>query len=305
MFTSYFVTVPAGATALQVNLSGIATGSQTRFIAINPYGVPVENTASTGLLHQLLRPGGLQAAGAGLPEPAAGRLGDRGRGPAYLAGAGEPVPADRPGAGRRGRAGRGRTAQRHRRHADPGDLDVDQHVRPGHRHRSGWPARQRRRQPADDRHRPDADVPRSRCPRAPPGWTSRSVTPPTRRRPGPVRPQRRGVEQGQSADGDSEEAVSLTNPPAGAYDIEVDGYAVPSGTTQYDYRDVFYSASLGAVAVPAAAVTLANGATTTITGSVTAQAAPAAGRQLFGEMVVVTSEGAVVGRGNVAIGAVS
>ena len=47
-FTSYFVTVPQGAGALQVNLSGIATGSQTRFIAINPYGVPVESTASTG-----------------------------------------------------------------------------------------------------------------------------------------------------------------------------------------------------------------------------------------------------------------
>lgn len=39
--------MPAGASALQVNLSGIATGSQTRFIAINPYGVPVESTAST------------------------------------------------------------------------------------------------------------------------------------------------------------------------------------------------------------------------------------------------------------------
>jgi hypothetical protein len=114
-----------------------------------------------------------------------------------------------------------------------------------------------------------------------------------------------GVEVGRSADGDSEEAVSLLNPAAGVYDIEVDGYAVPSGTTQYDYRDVFYSAALGAVSVPDSAVTLVNGATTTITGSVTAQAAPAAGRQLFGEMVVVTDEGAVVGRGNVAIGAVS
>ena len=44
---SYFVTVPEGAKALQVNLTGIATGSQTRFIAINPWGVPVESMAST------------------------------------------------------------------------------------------------------------------------------------------------------------------------------------------------------------------------------------------------------------------
>ncbi|MET0422870.1 MAG: S8 family serine peptidase, partial [Actinoplanes sp.] len=45
--TSFFVTVPEGATALQVDLSGIATGSQTRWIAINPWGVPVDSTAST------------------------------------------------------------------------------------------------------------------------------------------------------------------------------------------------------------------------------------------------------------------
>nr|BFE77372.1 hypothetical protein GCM10020092_106730 [Actinoplanes digitatis] len=44
--TSYFITVPEGATALQVDLSGIATGSQTRWIAINPWGVPVESTSS-------------------------------------------------------------------------------------------------------------------------------------------------------------------------------------------------------------------------------------------------------------------
>ena len=55
LYKSYFVTVPEGAKALQVNLTGIATGSQTRFIAIDPWGVPVDSTASTGVLHQLLR----------------------------------------------------------------------------------------------------------------------------------------------------------------------------------------------------------------------------------------------------------
>ncbi|BCB89631.1 hypothetical protein Psuf_069440 [Phytohabitans suffuscus] len=43
-FTSYFVAVPEGARALQVNLSRIATGSQTRFIAYDPRGVPVDIT---------------------------------------------------------------------------------------------------------------------------------------------------------------------------------------------------------------------------------------------------------------------
>ena len=43
---SYFVVVPEGATSLQVDLTGIATGSHTRWIAYNPYGVPMENTSS-------------------------------------------------------------------------------------------------------------------------------------------------------------------------------------------------------------------------------------------------------------------
>jgi hypothetical protein len=113
-----------------------------------------------------------------------------------------------------------------------------------------------------------------------------------------------GVEVGRSADGDSEEAVSLVNPAPGTYEIFVDGFDVPAGTTQFDYRDVFFSPGLGSVTVPKKVVSLANGASTTITGSVTARSAPADGRKLFGEMAVVTDEGAVVGRGNVAIGSV-
>jgi hypothetical protein len=99
--------------------------------------------------------------------------------------------------------------------------------------------------------------------------------------------------------------VSIPNPAAGTYTIVVDGYAVPAGSTAYDYLDVYYSASLGTVAVPATPKTLANGASTTITGSVTAAAAPPAGRSLFGQMAVITDEGAVVGRGSVLIGQVN
>ncbi len=95
-------TVPEGAEALQVNLSGIATGTQTRLIAINPYGVPVESTASLGLLHQLLRRGRRATrTSRAYAEPAAGRLGDRGRVAAHVAGARQPVHADRAGPGRR------------------------------------------------------------------------------------------------------------------------------------------------------------------------------------------------------------
>ena len=71
---------------------------------------------------------------------------------------------------------------------------------------------------------------------------------------------------GQSADGDSEESVTLTNPAAGTYTVQVDGYAVPAGTTEYDYLDVFFSSSLGSLTVPATAIDLASGASTPVSG---------------------------------------
>nr|BFE77371.1 hypothetical protein GCM10020092_106720 [Actinoplanes digitatis] len=79
---------------------------------------------------------------------------------------------------------------------------------------------------------------------------------------------------------------------------------MPSGSTQYDYRDVFLSPALGAMTVPTTVLTLANGATGPVTGTVTAATVPVAGRSLFGEMTLLTDEGAIVGRGTVSIGKV-
>jgi hypothetical protein len=43
--------------------------------------------------------------------------------------------------------------------------------------------------------------------------------------------------------------VSTPNPAADTYTVVVDGFAVPAGTTAYDYRDVFYSPALGGAVV--------------------------------------------------------
>ena len=43
---SYFVTVPKGAKALTVSMSGLAPNSQTRFLAFHPYGLPLDNTST-------------------------------------------------------------------------------------------------------------------------------------------------------------------------------------------------------------------------------------------------------------------
>ena len=108
-------------------------------------------------------------------------------------------------------------------------------------------------------------------------------------------------EVGSSADGDSEESVSIANPAPGTYYVVVDGYDVPAGTTQYDYKDVFFSSALGTLTVPSDPITLATGESENLTGTLTATAPAASGRQLFGEMNIVSPEGAVLGTGSVLV----
>ncbi|MEU6004407.1 S8 family serine peptidase [Streptomyces sp. NPDC047197] len=111
-----------------------------------------------------------------------------------------------------------------------------------------------------------------------------------------------GAVVGSSADGDSEESVSLTKPAAGTYEIQVVGYSIPSGTTAYDYRDVFFSAALGSVKVDeSASVKLANGASAQVSAEVAADAPTTEGRQLFGEVSLLNGRGTVAGTGSVII----
>ncbi|AZQ34788.1 serine protease [Streptomyces cyaneochromogenes] len=110
-----------------------------------------------------------------------------------------------------------------------------------------------------------------------------------------------GTEVGSSADGDSEESVSVANPAAGTYTIDVIGYAVPAGSTAYDYLDVFFSAALGTVTVDESPVKLGTGESATVAGSVTAQAAAPEGREFFGQVRLVNARGTVAGLGSVKI----
>lgn len=111
-----------------------------------------------------------------------------------------------------------------------------------------------------------------------------------------------GKQVAQSADGDSEEAVSIPSPAAGRYTIEVAGYSVPSGSTAYDYRDVFFSSALGTVGVDASTpVKLATGGTATVSGTVTALAPAPEGREFFGQVQLVNARGTAAGLGSVKI----
>jgi hypothetical protein len=109
----------------------------------------------------------------------------------------------------------------------------------------------------------------------------------------------------QAADADSEEAVTVSNPAAGVWIALVDGFAVPAGTTEFDYLDVFSGASFGTVAVTDANAERAAGAEWTVDGTVTPMVVPAAGRVLLGNVEVRTDTNALVGTGDVIVQAVT
>jgi hypothetical protein len=87
--------------------------------------------------------------------------------------------------------------------------------------------------------------------------------------------------------------------------VLVDGFAVPSGTTTYNYRDVLTNAAYGSIAVADANALRAAGAQWTVSAAVTPTAAPAAGRVLFGNVQALTDTNVLIGQGDVIIQSVS
>jgi hypothetical protein len=106
---------------------------------------------------------------------------------------------------------------------------------------------------------------------------------------------------GQSADGDSEESVTINNPAAGNWMVLVDGFAVPAGTTTYNYVDVFVNEAFGAISVTDANALRPAGSSWTVPATVTANAAPAEGRVLVGNVEVRTDGGVLVGSADVIV----
>ena len=106
---------------------------------------------------------------------------------------------------------------------------------------------------------------------------------------------------GQAADGDSDESVTIANPAAGAWRVVVDGFAVPSGATTYNYVDVFVNPAFGSVAVTDANALRPAGSSWTVPGTVTANAAPTTGRVLLGAVQVRTDTNVLIGSGDVIV----
>ncbi|QEU94354.1 serine protease [Streptomyces kanamyceticus] len=304
--TSYFVTVPKGAKSLEVSLGGLKDKSQTRFIAVHPYGVPLDSTSSIVCYPNYENPANTCRPDLrSYADPQAGvweievesrrtsplldnpyKLNVAALGVAFdpavqtlpEAKVGTPAPvswkatndfAAVDGKLKGGSLGSSKSA---RPTIKQGDTQVTEVVVPAGAER------------LDVAIGSTADVAADLD----------------------LAVKKDGVVVGSSAEGDSEESVSLTKPAAGTYTIEVAGYSVPSGSTAYDYRDVFFSDALGKVTVDESKqIKLGNGATAGVDAKVEAKAPAAAGRELFGEVSLLNAGGTVAGSGSVKVAKVT
>ncbi|NYI03207.1 S8 family serine peptidase [Allostreptomyces psammosilenae] len=298
---SYFVSVPEGATALQVNLSGLGEGSQTRFTLVNPYGLPADTVElAYCYTNHYNAPELCDADSRAIPDPMPGvwevTVDARRTSPLLsnpytvttsVFGA-EFEPAVRtipsPAVGEP-------TAVEwnvHNRFAGltgslrGGDLGSSAQARPTIA--------------TGESVTTEVTVPE--------GASSAAFT-----IGGAADPQADldlyvyldGGLIGSSADGDSEESVSIPYPPAGRYTVVVQGYSVPAGSTAYDYLDVYHSPLLGGVTVDGGEVRLDSGATSPVTAQVTVAGPAPADRTFFGEVDLVEASGSVVGTARVEI----
>ena len=297
---SYFVTVPEGASALQVTLTGTAAKSHVRFIAINPYGVPVEDTSSLYCYTNFSDPETCDPRKRHYLQPIPGvweievearrtsphldnpfQLQVRAQGVSV-----EPATVELPSV----TVGTPTPVTWTLRNTF-GPVTVTGQGGPLGSVRSDRPRIADRTIQTYHVTVPDG-VTRFEVSIGNPADPSADLD---------LYVRLNGREVGRAADGDAEETVSLSHPEPGEYEVLVVAYSVPAGTTEYDYRDAFFAPTLGTVTAPAKPTSLAHRATAPITATVTVAAPPPPGRALLGELAVVTTDGAVVGRGAVSI----
>ncbi len=299
--TSYFVTVPEGAKTLEVAIGGLKTGSQTRFIAIHPYGVPVDPTSTINCYNNYLDGNGCRPDVRSYENPQPGvweiEVESRRTSPlldnpyelevSVLGATFDPELVTIPEA----KAGEPTAAS----------WKVTNELAPvDGKLQGGALGSSKTERPAI------ADgTQQSFTVDVPAGAESLDVS------IGNVSDaaadldlsvrDAKGNEVGSSADGDSEESVSVPKPAAGTYTVVVAGYSVPAGSTEYDYRDVYFASSLGEIQVDGASAQLGTGESATFSGSVVAAAEAPEGREFFGRVQLVNARGTAAGTGSVLI----
>ncbi|MEU9361636.1 S8 family serine peptidase [Streptomyces sp. NPDC048301] len=109
-----------------------------------------------------------------------------------------------------------------------------------------------------------------------------------------------------STNGGSRESLTVKDPAPGYYLIYVAGTDIPSGSTTFDVQDTMFSKSLGSVTVDEAKpVRLASGKATTVRGRIVPDAAPSDGRRLVGRFSLAGEDGTALGSADVLLGKVT
>ncbi len=297
---SYFLTVPPGARTLQVSLTGLAAGSQTRFTAFHPYGLPVDSTESRDCYAHYSDPQTCHPLRRTYAEPTPGiwqisvearRTTHTLRNPYLL------------------------QARVNGVQAFPQPLQV-QAVRVGQPKRLIWSLSNQFAPvtitavggPLGSAHREKPTLTTGQM-------LSYTVTVPEHTatlRACLSNPSDAGAdldlivlrgsqEIATSAGGDSSEAVEIPNPPPGTYTVIIVGYEVPSGSTTIDYMDLYTTSALGWLDVSSVPLTLPDATPAPLRGELMAGLVPGSGRQLLGEVQLLSSDQQLVGTATVTV----
>ncbi|MEV4438694.1 S8 family serine peptidase [Streptomyces sp. NPDC049577] len=299
---SYFVSVPAGAKTLEVALGGLAAGSQTRFIAINPYGVPVDPTSTPNCYPNYPNPANtcrpdLRSYANPLPgvweiEIEARRTSPLLDNPYTLTATALGVSFS-PAVQTVAEAKVGTPAPVTWT-ATNGFAPIDGRLKGG-----GLGSSKVTRPVIKEGEKQTTTVVlgegvsrlEARIGGAADAKADLDLT-----------VYKDGKVVGSSAGGSANELVTLDKPAAGEYTIEVAGYAVPSGSTAYDYRDAYFAPSLGEIKVDEKQpVKLAAGQSAQVTAQVVVAGAAPEGRVFSGDVQLVDAAGTVAGSGSVKI----
>lgn len=300
--TSYFVTVPKGAKSLEVAIDGLAKGSQTRFIAINSYGVPVDPTSTVNCYPNYDNPKNTcrpDVRSYANPLPGVWEIEVESRRTSPLLDNPYTVTATALGAS-----------------FEPAVATVPE-AKAGTPAPVTWKATngyapfegklQGGRLGSSKITRPEIAQGTKQTTKVTLGA---GVTRFEAAIGGTADPKadldlvvyKDGKPVGSSTSGGSDEQVVLDKPAAGEYTIEVAGYSVPSGKTAYDYRDVYYAPSLGEIKVDAGrSVKLGAGESARVEADVVVAGAAPEGRTFAGEVQLVNGRGTVAGTGSVKI----
>jgi subtilisin family serine protease len=113
------------------------------------------------------------------------------------------------------------------------------------------------------------------------------------------------VQVGSSGGATAVEQVTLANPVASLYRIRVVGFAVPSGSTAYDLVDSYVLPSLGSLTSADANADHPSGSSWAPTATLTVTGLPGAGRKVTGTLTVQTDAGVTIGSGSLVIDTIS